>query len=148
MHSWTVAQILAAEDVALAAQGQLPLMKRAATAVALAAVRQLGTPLRGRRVVLLVGVGNNGGDALFAGANLARRGLRVHAVCTDVDRAHAAGLDAFRRAGGRVATTDDAPALLGRADLIVDGLVGIGARPPLRAAAARLVELANAAPGP
>ncbi|WP_111766490.1 NAD(P)H-hydrate dehydratase [Nakamurella deserti] len=145
MHSYTVAQVLAAEDAALAAQGQLPLMRRAATAVALAAVRALGTPLRGRRVVLLVGGGNNGGDALFAGANLARRGLRVDAVCTDVDRAHAAALDAFRRAGGRVATTDDAPALLGHADLIVDGLVGIGARPPLRPPAARLVELANAA---
>ncbi|MEO5831795.1 MAG: NAD(P)H-hydrate dehydratase [Nakamurella sp.] len=147
MRTYTVAQILAAEAVALARQGQLPLMKRAATTVALAAVRALGTPLTGRRVVLLVGAGNNGGDALFAGANLARRGIGVTAVLSDATRAHTAGLGALRRAGGRTAGPDDAAALLGRADLIIDGLVGIGARPPLRPVAARLIELANAAPG-
>lgn len=147
MHTYTVAQILAAEAVALDRQGQLPLMRRAATTVALAAVRLLGSPLPGRRVVLLVGGGNNGGDALFAGANLARRGIGVTAVLVDEKRAHAAGLDAFRRAGGRTAGVDEAAALLGRADLIIDGLVGIGARPPLRPVAARLVELANAASG-
>jgi ADP-dependent NAD(P)H-hydrate dehydratase / NAD(P)H-hydrate epimerase len=150
MRTYTVAQILAAEEHALAAQGQLPLMLRAATAVALTAVAQLARPLPGRRVVLLVGSGNNGGDALYAGANLARRGIRVTAVLTDPSRVHAGGLAALRRGGGHVVpfvlTGTDVPALLGAADLIIDGLVGIGATPPLRPAAGRLAELANASP--
>ena len=147
MHSFTVAQILAAESVALQRFGQLPLMLRAATTVAMAAVAELRSPVQGRSAVLLVGGGNNGGDALFAGANLARRGVRVTAVLLDPVKTHPAGLTALRRAGGRTVTPDEAPGLLGRADIIVDGLVGIGARPPLRSAASRLVELANGAPG-
>ena len=55
----------------------------------------------GARVLLLVGAGNNGGDALYAGALLARRGAQVEACCS-ADKAHAAGLAALRRAGGRV----------------------------------------------
>ncbi len=147
MHSYSVEQIRAAEAVALAREGSLPLMRRAATAVALAAVRELGSPLPGRRVVVLAGAGHNGGDALFAAADLARRGMGVTAVCTDLDRTHPAALAAFRRAGGRLADSADAAGLLGRAELVIDGLVGIGARPPLRQPAARLVELANASPG-
>ena len=146
MRSYTVEQILAAEEVALAAQGQLPLMVRAATAVAVTAAGMLRRPLPGRRVVLLVGSGNNGGDALFAGANLARRGVRVTALLTDPSRAHPAGLRALLAAGGRLlADHSQAATLIGNADLIVDGLVGIGATPPLREPGAHLVQLANAA---
>ena len=54
----------------------------------------------GRRVVLLVGSGGNGGDALWAGAFLARRGAHVVAVLLAPDRAHPAGLTALLRAGG------------------------------------------------
>ena len=57
----------------------------------------------GARVTLLVGAGNNGGDALYAGAALARRGARVTAVLLSPDKAHPGGLAALRRAGGRVA---------------------------------------------
>ncbi len=148
MHAYTVAQIRAAEDLALQVQGDRPLMVRAATALAVTIARRLPFPLPGRRVVLLVGGGNNGGDALFAGANLARRGVGVTAVLADPDRIHADGLAALRRAGGRVTGADrDIGPLLGAADVLVDGLVGIGARPPLREVPGRLVQLANAAPG-
>ena len=54
-------------------------MQRAATGLATVCLRLLGAAY-GRRVALLVGTGNNGGDALFAGAVLARRGVRVTAV--------------------------------------------------------------------
>ncbi|MGJ3560655.1 NAD(P)H-hydrate epimerase [Streptomyces sp. INA 01156] len=53
----------------------------------------------GSRVVLLVGSGDNGGDALYAGARLARRGAGVTAVLLAPERAHAAGLAALRGAG-------------------------------------------------
>src|SRR5262249_28554763 len=47
------------------------LMETAGTAVAHAAARWLG-PARGRRLLTLVGRGNNGGDALIASRVLAR----------------------------------------------------------------------------
>src|SRR4051794_41872271 len=75
-------------------------MQRAAAGLATVCVRLLAG-VYGRQVVLLVGTGNNGGDALFAGARLAARGARVTAVLLDPARAHPAGLAALRRAGGR-----------------------------------------------
>ncbi|POC79767.1 hypothetical protein CRN61_08770 [Vibrio vulnificus] len=51
-------------------------------------------------MTLLVGSGNNGGDALYAGAFLARRGAAVTAVLC-AEKAHLAGLSAFQAAGGR-----------------------------------------------
>ena len=55
-----------------------------------------------RRVLLLVGSGDNGGDALYAGARLARAGRRgVRRCCSRPERVHAAGLAALRAAGGR-----------------------------------------------
>ena len=82
---------------------QLPegtLMRRAAFGLARHARRMLGRTA-GRRVGLLVGAGDNGGDALWAGVELRRRGAGVTAVLLDPARAHPAGLAAFRRAGGR-----------------------------------------------
>jgi hydroxyethylthiazole kinase-like uncharacterized protein yjeF len=89
----------------------------------------------GGRVLLLVGSGDNGGDALLAGAHLARRGAAVEALLLTPDRAHADGLAALRAAGGR--TVDELPS---RADLVLDGIVGIGGAGGLREPAARLVQ--------
>ncbi len=119
----------------------------------------------GARAVLLVGSGNNGGDTLHAGAYLARRGVEVLAVLTG-EHAHAGGLAALRDAGGSVEvlvgspedpTRADRPhdhldthvasrvaAQVLRADVVLDGLVGIGARGPLRGVAADLVRHVSA----
>jgi hydroxyethylthiazole kinase-like uncharacterized protein yjeF len=78
----------------------------------------------GARVVVLAGSGDNGGDALYAGARLARRGAAVTAI-TVGSKAHAGGTADLRAAGGRV--TGHADAIAG-ADLIIDGLLGIGGR--------------------
>jgi hydroxyethylthiazole kinase-like uncharacterized protein yjeF len=86
----------------------------------------------GTRVVLLVGAGDNGADALWAGARLAARGAAVTAVLTGSPRADA--LAALLAAGGRVSQT------LPPYGLVVDGLVGIGGRGPLRPAAAALAD--------
>jgi hydroxyethylthiazole kinase-like uncharacterized protein yjeF len=164
-YSHTTAQIRAAERYHLARTAPDALMRRAARAVADAVIARLPSPVPGRSAALLVGAGNNGGDALFAGADLRRRGMAVTAVLTDSARAHPGGLAALRRAGGRVLALQaedptargvgsGAPpmsaavtAALARADAIVDGLVGLGASPPLRPVAAALVAAANAAAG-
>ena len=141
----TAAEVRAAEDVLLAATREGALMQRAATGLAVVCLRLLGRA-HGTRVTLLVGAGNNGGDALYAGAHLAARGARVTAVLLDADRAHPAGLAALRRAGGRV-TGPDGPDGLDRADLVLDGVVGTGGRGGLRPEAARLAERAATGPG-
>ena len=97
-------------------------MLRAAHGLAYAVLDWLGGGY-GARVLLLVGAGNNGGDALHAGAVLARRGAGVEAVLLAPDRVHASGLTAFRGAGGRVVTAAEATP----PDVVVDGIVGIGA---------------------
>ncbi|MDH6136611.1 hydroxyethylthiazole kinase-like uncharacterized protein yjeF [Kitasatospora sp. MAA4] len=134
-HAHTVEQVRAAE-AALAGQ---PLMDRAVAGLAATCARLL-TERRGRvygsRVLVLAGSGDNGGDALFAGARLARRGAAVSAVLLSPDRAHAGGLAALRAAGGRVSADPDVGlADFRRADLVLDGIVGIGGSGGLRPAA-------------
>lgn len=119
-------------------------MQRAAAGLAAACADLLGR-VYGSRVVLLIGSGDNGGDALYAGARLARRGAGVTAVLLNPERAHAGGLAALRRAGGGVARTGGAEELIGRADLVVDGIVGIGGKGGLRPDAAPLAESARRA---
>ncbi|QNG36089.1 NAD(P)H-hydrate dehydratase [Geodermatophilaceae bacterium NBWT11] len=142
---YTADQVRAAEADLLARLPQGALMQRAATGLATVCLRLVGRAV-GVRVVLLVGAGDNGGDALFAGAFLAGRGAAVTALLLDPDRAHPAGLAALRRAGGRT-VTDPGAAGLERADLVLDGIVGIGGRGGLRPAAADVVARAVAGPG-
>ena len=59
----TAAEVRAAEDVLLARTREGVLMQRAAAGLATVCLRLLGSAY-GRRVVALVGSGNNGGDAL------------------------------------------------------------------------------------
>lgn len=133
----TVEQVRAAEAELMARLPAGTLMQRAATGLAVAISNFLGG-VYGSRVVLLIGSGDNGGDALYAGARLARRGSQVIAVLLS-SKAHAEGLEALKAAGGRVGSTDDIPA----ADVVVDGIVGIGGRPGLRPEALEASELAE-----
>src|SRR4051812_46060035 len=94
-------QIKAAEEELLARLPEGTLMHRAAAGLAQGVADLLGRGY-GSRVILLVGAGNNGGDALYAGARLARRGAVVDAVLLSGDKAHPAGLAAYRAAGGQV----------------------------------------------
>lgn len=132
-HAYDVATVRAAEQVLLDRLPEGALMQRAATGLATVCAELLGR-VYGARVTLLVGSGNNGGDALFAGARLARRGARVDAVLVGTN-AHDTGLEALRRAGGRIVDTvhDDS-------DLVVDGILGIGGRGGLRDRAATVVD--------
>lgn len=137
----TVEQVRAAEAELMAKLPDGTLMQRAATGLAVAISNFLGGSY-GARVVLLIGSGDNGGDALYAGAQLARRGAQVTAVLLS-DKAHAPGLAGLKTAGGRAITTTSAASEIASADVVVDGIVGIGGRPGLRAEALALVRVAE-----
>ncbi|MBF6356218.1 NAD(P)H-hydrate dehydratase [Nocardia higoensis] len=111
-------------------------MQRAAHGLArvvAAELRERTGGVAGRSVTLIVGAGDNGGDALWAGAKLRGRGVAVRAILLEPERAHTAGLAALRRAGGRVGGEPGHP------DLVVDGIVGIGGKGALRPAAADVI---------
>ncbi len=142
---YTVEQIRAAEAARLETLPTNALMERAAFALATHCAELLGR-VYGSRVVLLVGTGNNGGDALYAGARLRSLGAEVEAVLLDPARVHAGGLSAFRRRYGRVVDGEQADLdRVATADLVIDGLTGIGGRRDLDGRAARLADAASAA---
>ncbi|MGW0436209.1 NAD(P)H-hydrate dehydratase [Micromonospora sp. NPDC003197] len=133
---WRVADVRAAEAALLATLPPDTLMQRAAAGLARRCALLLAERggVYGARVLLLVGSGANGGDALYAGALLADRGAAVTALPLTPDRMHPGGLAALRTAGGRIVD-----ALPDRADLVLDGIVGIGGSGGLREPAARIV---------
>ncbi|HTR69571.1 MAG TPA: NAD(P)H-hydrate dehydratase [Mycobacteriales bacterium] len=146
--AYSAQEIRAAEEPLLAALPDGTLMARAAFALARRCADLLGR-VYGARVVVLAGSGGNGGDALYAGAHLARRGARVDAVVL-ADSAHPGALAACRVAGCRLWDAGvDPEGLLGAADLVIDGMVGIGGTGPLRAPMARIATtLDERDPGP
>lgn len=154
--AYSVETVRAAERELMAALPEGALMQRAAAGLAAACAGMLGSTY-GSRVVLLVGSGDNGGDALYAGARLARRGAGVTAVLLSPERAHPGGLAALRAAGGRslvapgaVVEGEAVPVapVLDRADLVVDGIVGIGGAGGLRPVAVELLDEVRRAGAP
>ncbi|GAA2075583.1 bifunctional ADP-dependent NAD(P)H-hydrate dehydratase/NAD(P)H-hydrate epimerase [Streptomyces albiaxialis] len=142
-YAYRVETVRTAERELMARLPEGMLMRRAAAGLA-AACRGLLGRTYGARVVLLVGSGDNGGDALYAGAELARRGAGVTAVLLSPERAHEGGLRALRAAGGRAVggvPSEPYAELIGRADLVVDGIVGIGGKGGLRPVAVELTDL-------
>ncbi len=109
------------------------LMQRAAAGLAAACVDALGR-VYGAGVLVVAGSGNNAGDALYAGARLARRGAAVAAVLTG-ETSHEEALAELLRAGGRVVSEPS-----NEFDLILDGILGIGGRGGLRGRAAMIAQ--------
>lgn len=133
----TADQVRAADaaEIALLPEGEL--MQRAARGLA----QVLREELVGRAssVLLLVGPGNNGGDALFAGALLAPEGVDVLAWRA-TGTCHMGGWESFVDAGGREVDQAEALARLGSVGLVVDGVYGVGARAGLPATVAELAK--------
>ena len=136
LRAHLVEDVRRAEQTAMADLPDGALMQRAAAGLAAAVLDLLGGGY-GSRVLLLVGPGDNGGDALWAGARLAARGVRVEALLL-ADRTHGPGLAALVSAGGRASR--DLDDIDDRPDLVVDGIVGIGGRPGLRPDAVAVLE--------
>lgn len=100
-----------------------PLMQRAAAGLAAEIRRQLGATAG--RVLLLVGSGNNGADAMYAGATLASGGARVTIIPT-ANRMHSAALAGALGAGAVLAAPADAQWVAAHSDIVVDGILGTG----------------------
>jgi hydroxyethylthiazole kinase-like uncharacterized protein yjeF len=140
--AWRVAQVRAAEEALMKTLPGGALMQRAAAGLARRCASTLPR-VYGSSILLLVGPGNNGGDALYAGALLAGRGAHVAALLLDPARVHRGGAAALRAAGG--STVDDAPSTV---DLVVDGILGIGGRGGLHEpAASRVAEVSSSLRG-
>ena len=148
-RAYRVSDVRAAEALLLAAVPEGALMQRAAAGLAACCaglLRRRRGRVSGAQVWLLVGRGNNGGDALWAGERLARRGARVSALLL-APQVHAEGLAGLRAAGGRVVEVGAVPSwsatTAGGAaavpDLVIDGLVGLGGAAGLREPAASVV---------
>ena len=99
-QAWRVADVRAAEKSLMATLPEGTLMQRAAAGLARRCALLLDDAggVYGARVLLLVGSGDNGGDTLYAGAALARRGAQVRALLMAPERVHLAGLQALRAA--------------------------------------------------
>src|SRR5262245_16771888 len=112
-------------------------------------------PIRGKRVVIVCGKGNNGGDGFVVARRLAARGARVQALLV-ASRSAVTGdaAVALGRWRGRVEEITDDTALtalsaaLARADVIVDALLGTGLTGPVRGLTGRAIEAVNAAGRP
>ncbi|MGO4600977.1 bifunctional ADP-dependent NAD(P)H-hydrate dehydratase/NAD(P)H-hydrate epimerase [Terrabacter sp. 2YAF2] len=146
IRAHSVEAVRAAEAAAMAQLPEGELMSRAALGLAEVAAARLDDT-DGTTVVGLVGAGDNGGDTLYAVAHLAESGFACAVVLVPAggrSSVHAAGLAAAEAAGVMVhAATDDPEAaahVVAEADLVLDGIVGIGGRPGLRPDAARLVD--------
>lgn len=140
-------EMRALEAQAFAQSPDPPLMARAGLAAAEVARELLGGT--GRRVLVLAGPGNNGGDAFEVATHLRQGFYRVDVVFAGDDPAKlprdaAAAYAKWCAADGRLLQGIPAGA---RYDLIVDGLFGIGLSRALEGRAAALVEAANALPG-
>ena len=128
------------------------LMEDASRQIAVAARAFLGGSVSGKRIVGLVGTGNNGGDTAGALRHLIGWGARVAAeVAAPQERAH----EITRVQIGRLLLVTASPVAVVHyasqsgtrdleADLILDGLLGYSARGAPRGTVAMLIDAANA----
>ncbi|MFN3656436.1 MAG: NAD(P)H-hydrate dehydratase [Pseudolabrys sp.] len=139
MELLTTAEMAEADRLTIAAgRPGIELMENAGRAVAEA----VAACAKGRRVTVVAGPGNNGGDGFVAARLLAERGYEVH-VCLLGDRAKLKGdaaLAAARWTGPIVAA---APEALDACDVIVDALFGAGLDRPVEGLPRALIEAMN-----
>lgn len=101
----------------------------------------------GREVVILAGAGGNGGGGLCCARHLHNRGYKVRIVLdrspSELKGAAAAQWHTLQAAGLAQLMSDEVAATLGRADLVVDALIGYSLRGAPRGRAAELIAQCN-----
>ncbi|MGH8806376.1 MAG: NAD(P)H-hydrate dehydratase [Noviherbaspirillum sp.] len=146
---YPIAAIRDIEQSALAALPPGTLMQRAGRAAAALAGTLIPASNKKAAVLILVGPGNNGGDALETAHLLAQAGMQICVLlCADSARMPDDARQAFARAQGSAVRflTDVSDALVksGHWDLVIDGLFGIGLTRPISGALRSVVEAVNA----
>jgi NAD(P)H-hydrate epimerase len=101
--------------------------------------------VRGKRIIVVAGSGNNGGDALVAARFLHQRGAIVRASTVPArDPASLAARQALTIGRLGLQMLEAPQGIDPPADVIVDGLLGIGIRLPLRDPVPRIIDAMNA----
>ncbi|NPB07120.1 MAG: NAD(P)H-hydrate dehydratase [Aquificae bacterium] len=120
----------------------LTLMENAARATLQALLNELGPP---KRLLVLAGKGNNGGDGIALARLANELGLKaeVYLALGEPKGDARFQLELFKKLGGEVLTGEPD---FSKYDLAVDALFGTGFEPPLRGEPARLAEKLNASP--
>ncbi len=133
----------------------LLLMENAGLRVA-EAIRRCFGPLTGLRCAVFAGKGNNGGDGLVAARHLFNAGARVEVfLASELGKLQGdplVNLKALQGCGVEVTEIRGRPgweleACLDRAGVVVDALLGTGARGPMEGPLARIIEMINRTPG-
>lgn len=144
---YRIAQIRAIEQAAFSVLPTFALMQRAGQAVADAAIGMLDDNLQQKHILVLVGPGNNGGDALQAAALLAQQDLQVSIVLVaDAPPLPADAQTAYEHARHSSTQFISIPKAIEHTDwdLVIDGLFGIGLQRPVQGLSRQLIEAINA----
>jgi len=152
---YTIAEIRAIEQAAMAALPPHTLMERAGLAAAQSTLKLLPEDKMAPKVLILAGPGNNGGDALEVAAHLAHAGVQVsvlhYAPAAQTEKLPSDSQQALKRAQISPArfrdasTIEAATTLIQSTDwsLVVDGLFGIGLSKPITGDLQTLIETVN-----
>src|SRR5918994_8004204 len=121
------------------------LMERAGVEMARTTLEHFGSPM-GRRVLVVAGGGNNGGDGFVMARELHRAGAEVAVFATkdEYEGDPQVNLEALRNLNVRFVGADGFEDELEEADLVVDALLGTGFQGEVREKEARLIEQINA----
>lgn len=149
---YSIAEIRSIEHAAIATLPQGTLMQRAGHAAAQFALALLAQKSDTAPVLILVGPGNNGGDALEVAAHLAHEGLKVSILLyANQEKQSVDAQQALRRAQISPARFQDTSSLTEVTTLvhatdwalIVDGLFGIGLKSAIQGELQTLIETVN-----
>lgn len=146
MHELLTTAEMTEADRATIAVGTPGIVLMEAAGAAVANAVQSNYPAA-RRVVVVAGPGDNGGDGFVAARLLADHGYVVRVVLVG-ERGRLAG-DAATAAGAwRGATEAADPNALGEADVVIDALFGAGLDRPVEGLARRMIEAMNSGDAP
>lgn len=143
----TAEEMKCLEESAFAAgEDEQAYMENAGVGIAKALEKYLGSPTSTTTISLLIGKGNNGGDAFVAGEKLLKKGFSVVAFqlfpreeCSPLSKKMS---HRFEKAEGKIQYIDKAPTF--PKGIIVDGLVGTGFKGAAEGLLSEVIEAANA----